>query len=593
MANLQHDQTTAKTFEYCTETGLKAFEIDAFGNPSRGWGGYDKGQQRRPIYGANEIQGFINESEPVQVAIVGSEQECDLATDSCNGVDFFLYQDEPSDFLLSKTTCPKIYTDWLFANWEILAQVDQVRIFLEESERGRKTTFKLAEHLLGLGVPEIVLCVWQGELSEAMNGKHDPESGLNYSDIILKMPTEHGAAISQLHHKVTNLEELHDLQDELGGKAETATTQSLAIDRPSSLADQFAGYEQVTAKQEDWIADGILQRGTVSTTFGTDDSGKSLAWIARTMSLASGRDFLNLGITKPYKIWSINKDDSIGQIGARFEACAKLHNIEFSHMQNVLLQTKTQFREYLNAENSDAVFSRLKFRIIKDKIDCLILDPFVWFFTGSQTQASRMAPVIQKLSNLASETNCAILLIHHATKPEKSYSKITKHSFSGSQTFSDLQRQLEAVNKTGDVVEFTKTKNNYGSANKIEKYEIVAGIPLSNGTTGAAIKCVHTYSGSVKDNPDFQKALTAIGKSELPLNKNVQSSDWIGRVIANALEEDILKSNKRVDTKCAGYFRVQSMIAALTEAGAIVEYSFKKPNRHTATGYTINPDCTT
>ena len=197
-----------------------------------------------------------------------------------------------------------------------------------------------------------------------------------------------------------------------------------STDGKSSLcAFQFHDdFNPETIPPRDWIVKGLLLKPYVSVLVGPGGVGKSQLINTVGVSLASGIDFLNLGVKEQYNVLIINNEDSEDELKMRVSGICQHHNISFNKISDSLFMHSGYSEPLILADNSNDMIKATKKKdeliaLIKQKnISILTVDAFVSSHNIDENRNSDMDKVIGVYKSIALETNIAILIVHHTRK---------------------------------------------------------------------------------------------------------------------------------------------------------------------------------
>ncbi|GAA4643970.1 helicase RepA family protein [Pontixanthobacter gangjinensis] len=218
---------------------------------------------------------------------------------------------------------------------------------------------------------------------------------------------------------------------------------SLALEREAEAARDWMGGDAVSIHDEgqiratpyswpdaasipprSWLLGYWYLRGEVTAIVAPGGLGKSTFTIGTALSLASGLDFLKLGQPeKTSRVWVWNLEDAKEELDRQVSACAMHHGTGPADCADRLYLDSGLDTELCTAiegehgfEIIEPVYVGLKAEILRRKIDVLIVDPFVSSHAISENDNRMMDKVAKRWKRLASETNSAIVLVHHTKK---------------------------------------------------------------------------------------------------------------------------------------------------------------------------------
>jgi hypothetical protein len=170
-----------------------------------------------------------------------------------------------------------------------------------------------------------------------------------------------------------------------------------------------------------------LSRGEVTVSAAPGGTGKTSHAIGMCVSLVVNKALLEERIWawKP-KVLYINGEDSTEENTRRIWAFCLQHGLSQQDIQNLLLigadDWRTKRLSFLHTQGSASVIDQtsldfLKVLLSDARPDLLVLDPLISFCGGGNINDNAvMGQVMRALKQLASDFNCAILILHHTRK---------------------------------------------------------------------------------------------------------------------------------------------------------------------------------
>jgi len=172
-----------------------------------------------------------------------------------------------------------------------------------------------------------------------------------------------------------------------------------------------------------WLVPGLLIRAATHVLVAPGGSGKSLFNLQKAIMLATG---LPWGEWKPrsrYRSLVINAEDDIDEQRRRLAAALKVmnpprHLLEgMVHLADdphslVVVRVDPRSRQMITTPMADAITAYVR----EHQIDVLIVDPFAETFEGDENSNSEIKWAMKVWRDIARETNCAVVLVHHTVK---------------------------------------------------------------------------------------------------------------------------------------------------------------------------------
>ena len=209
--------------------------------------------------------------------------------------------------------------------------------------------------------------------------------------------------------------------------------QSLAMDGELVASEQgkisstpLGDPDSIKLEPRPWLVDGFLLKKSVTALVAPGGTGKSSFALALSCSIAAGTDVLGLGLRESTNVMLLSYEDDKSEIERRYKAVCKKHNLSFER-HNVYLphnvyepETPIQIFDLEGSQPKPTLSARgLSDILIELDIGLLVIDPLSFINPADENSNSAMAKVIQELSSIARQADCAVLLVHHTRKTGK------------------------------------------------------------------------------------------------------------------------------------------------------------------------------
>lgn len=250
-----------------------------------------------------------------------------------------------------------------------------------------------------------------------------------------------------------------------------------------------------------WMLGRWLQRGIVTAVIAPGGVGKSSLMAALTLSMSSGKPILGKTIYGgPLRTWYWNLEDSGDNLARARIAAMMHHGIGPADLGDRMFVDSGPDGAGLCVAVEDRagftiivpVFEALKAAMIRDKVDLLVIDPFVSCHQIDENDNNRVDAVIKMLARIAVETNAAIAVVHHSRKMNGD--AVTGDSARGASALNNAARTTLVLNRMtpeqaeGWGIELHRSaaffnvaddKHNMAPAERADWFEIV-GVSLDN-----------------------------------------------------------------------------------------------------------------
>ena len=177
----------------------------------------------------------------------------------------------------------------------------------------------------------------------------------------------------------------------------------------------LTGYTLAELRQLDfpahrWIIEGLIPAGSLTLLVGRPKAGKSLLAIDLLASVATGTDFLGLPVEAGKAVY-LPAEDSPALVRERLEA--RLGAAEAPDL--IVCPCDGSLDQWLRLDDP-ASFTALARTIARYAPAVLALDPLRELHYQPENDADAMAAMLRPLRQLAHQTNCAIVIVHHRNK---------------------------------------------------------------------------------------------------------------------------------------------------------------------------------
>jgi hypothetical protein len=337
--------------------------------------------------------------------------------------------------------------------------------------------------------------------------------------------------------------------------------------------------------------------------------GKSTLVITEALAMASGKPLLGIQPPGRYRVWLYNGEDPLEELQRRVQATAKYYGLTREDLDGHLFLTNGRDTLITIAEQTREgtvvhvpVVEACVETILENGIDCWIVDPFVSSHRVTENDNNAIDRVAKMFVRIADETDCAIVLVHHARKTSET--EITVEDGRGAIALRDavrtafvLNRMTEAeAEKAGVETKFRYFRVNDGKSNlalpsdKADWYKMES-VDLGNGrdgyygdsvgvvtkwewpdamdgVLGEHVSLVLRHISSQPRNPDGSPCV-----SNLRMDR--RAKNWLGYYVAHVIGVDMKNGQDK-----AAIAKVDQVIKTWIENGAIVAEDGLDERRH-------------
>ena len=358
-----------------------------------------------------------------------------------------------------------------------------------------------------------------------------------------------------------------------------------------------------TIPPRQWLYDRHFIRGFMACTISPGGIGKSSLLLVEAIAMASGRNLLSVGPVKPLQVWYWNGEDPIEEIERRVAAIMAFYRIDPNEIagrlfidtgrkQKIIIASKTRN----GVDIAHPLVKALKETIKANKIDVLIIDPFVRCHEVTENDNSEIELVADQWSSIADAGNCAVELVHHSRK--SGGAEITVEHGRGAVCLIDRSRSARVLNQMtleeAAAAGITHSPRFYfrvdnGKANLAPpsdntKWFRLNSFNIGNGDDGDYplgddLQVVATFK-----MPRAMDAVTPVHLLEVQRRlaadgqwrAAVQAKDrWVGILVAEVLGIDLAIEPKTLKGQRA---QINTILASWLKSGAIREVERKDGN---------------
>lgn len=235
--------------------------------------------------------------------------------------------------------------------------------------------------------------------------------------------------------------------------------------RPPSriLATPFEWIDPNLIPPREWLYDAHLIRKFVSMTVSPGGLGKSSLALIDAMSMASGRALFADSVIHepdPLRVWYWNGEDPNEETRRRVVAAALHYNLKPADFASRLFTDSGREQALIlgsmvkgEIDLNEDFFTDLEGEIIANRIDVIIIDPFVSAHRMGENDNNAIDAILKRLGKLAERCNCAVEIIHHVRKPSQgSTAKTEVHDARGASALIGGVRSARVLNVMDDKI---------------------------------------------------------------------------------------------------------------------------------------------
>lgn len=355
-----------------------------------------------------------------------------------------------------------------------------------------------------------------------------------------------------------------------------------------------------------WLYGDHYIRGFVSATVAPGGVGKSSLTIVEALAMASGKPLLGVEPKGQFRVWLWNGEDPRDELNRRVAAAISHYGlsaadigdrllVDTGHEQELVLATETRNGAAISEDVSAAIVSALQ----RDKIDVLVIDPFVSSHRVGENANGAMDLIVKRLGKIAATAGAAIEVVHHVRKTNGA--EVTVEDARGGSAFIDAVRAGRALTRMtpqdGRVLGIeaywryfrfggvTKPNMAPSSASPVASagWFTLVSTQLGNGpgeglealmegdAVGVVIKAEAEDMTEAQNPGQAAEALRLIAEGDW--RADVRAGDaWVGYAIARAYELDATDKNDKT--------QINGILKRLRQDGSVYDEACRDRARH-------------
>lgn len=345
------------------------------------------------------------------------------------------------------------------------------------------------------------------------------------------------------------------------GDTHHAEPEAQAAIRKPIAATPFRWKDPATIPPRDWVYGEHYIRQFASATISPGAVGKSSLVIVEALAMATGKALLGVHPRGRFKVWLWNGEDPLSELERRVMAAALHYGLTREDFEGWLFIDSGRSTEIIVAEEQRdgvkvvrPIVEEVKATILANKIDVVIIDPFVSSHNVSENDNSAIDRVTKLWGKIADSCNCAVELVHHSRKTNGA--EVSVEDARGASSLIAGVRSARSLNPMTEEeagragVELHRRRHfrfDNGKANMAPPPEgstwfFLASVPLGNGSLGVGdnIAVVEPWTWPAPLDgvsvDDLRKAQQAVSNGRW--RENIQAKDWAGIPIAQVLGLD-------------------------------------------------------
>jgi hypothetical protein len=417
----------------------------------------------------------------------------------------------------------------------------------------------MEEHHPGLGVFQAGFASWSRVLSNSRdeivrlaNFSHLCEEAVTYVgkglekpvavDTLLELAESHGlvndAGIENIEALIARAFEPPEQPKANGGAAHHPEQQQQPEPK---RATAYLAPDEASIPPRAWLHAGHYVRKAATATVAPGGFCKTTLSIYEAISMVAD------GLT----VWYISGEDPRDELDRRIAAHCAHHRIELAKLPGKLFIDDQETYQLCIAKSTragtsvlnDAAVQQFELAILADRIDAVILDPFISFHQVAENDNSSVDAVVKRLALVAKRTNCCIEISHHVRKPFAGQGSLTVDDARGGGAIINAVRSGRVINRmnAGEAEKANISsddrhlylrldigKRNMAPPDKATWFRLVP-VPLKNGdSVQALIPWQFKVAGASEADTEWVRLLVR----QKAYRCDAKSPDWLGYEVA-------------------------------------------------------------
>ena len=270
------------------------------------------------------------------------------------------------------------------------------------------------------------------------------------------------------------------------------------------------------------------------------------------------------------RVWYWNGEDPREEIERRIAAICLLYKIDPKELEGRLyIDSGHDMPICLATENrggvtlKQEVINEINETLERNKIDVVILDPFISIHSVSENNNPLIDQVVKLLGRITNQNNCAIEIVHHVRKPAQGQHEITAEDTRGGGAIVNAVRSCQVLNRMSvKEAEHARIeqdqrfryfrvdggKQNLAPPEKA-KWRYLQSIDLPNGDNVQVVELWHFPEPVNAVTQEEMEFIRATAREGLHNRWDPRAKYWIGRQLADRLGLDPKNKADREDIR--------------------------------------------
>ncbi len=375
-------------------------------------------------------------------------------------------------------------------------------------------------------------------------------------------------------------------------------------------ATPFVLMDPSTIPTRKWLYGRHYVRRFVSTTVAPGGLGKSSLSIVEALSMVSTRDLLGVNVREPLRVWLWNGEDPRDELDRRIAAACLHYGLGRDDISGLFVDSGRDLPIRLvemagggKVTVAIPTVEGVEQAIRDNRIDLLIIDPFVASHGVPENDNSAIDRVAKTWAGIAERCNCAIELVHHVRKSAAGSEGYTIEDARGGSSLIGAVRSARVLNGMSKEeaeragVEPEKRRLHFrvddGKANMAPPMESASwyrmdSVDLGNGrglepSDNVGVATAWEMPGILDSvtGADCERVIAMV-RADATFRMDSQAGNWIGHAVAEVLGLDV---GRKADRE-----QVNRVLRIWIDKGALTTQRRQDEHRKMRTFVTPGPE---
>ena len=364
------------------------------------------------------------------------------------------------------------------------------------------------------------------------------------------------------------------------------------LSRALIKANPYQWIDPEAVPRRDWLYGRHLIRKFTSATLASTGIGKTNLAIVETLAMVTGRPLLGVEVPKRLRVWLWNGEEPYEELQARIAAACRHYGIAKEELEGwlfvnsgrdpestLIIAVETRGGVEIHVPVVEAVIATIQ----ANKIDVMIVDPFISSHRVTENDNNAIDTVAKEWNRIADVCNIGIDLLHHTRKTGGAEATIedgrgASALLAAVRPARILNRMTEKEAEEGQIkdersryLKVAEGKNNLAlppdRVTWLRQASIAIGPPGESDPETVGVVELWNWPKPLAGvtGSDFDKVAIVIRAGHW--RESSQANDWVGIAVAQALGFDLGEPAEKA--------KVKGMIKAWIKAKSLVaEYEF-------------------